>query len=57
MVDILLYNYWEHIKREKELSFIFPPEHPKRIEIRLSTEKVLEKLKTMLPEQLKSLSE
>ena len=31
--EILLFSYWEHVKADKELARIYPPEHPKRIEI------------------------
>lgn len=27
------FNYWEHFKRLKELSLIYPPEHPLIIEL------------------------
>jgi hypothetical protein len=42
---ILLWNYWEHIKAEKELSRIQPPENSYRKIIRRSAELILEKIK------------
>lgn len=44
MSDILKYNYWEHIKAEKELSFVLPPNHPKIIEIHKSAEEILKQI-------------
>jgi len=46
MKEILKFNYWEHIKAEKELSFIYPPDHPKIILIHKSAEEILKKLST-----------
>jgi hypothetical protein len=43
--EILLWNYWEHIKAEKELSRIQPPENSYRKIIRRSAELILEKIK------------
>ncbi len=31
--EILKYNYWEHFKRAKELSFILPLNNPERVAI------------------------
>ncbi len=31
--DILQFSYWEHFKKAKDISHIFPPEHPNRIEL------------------------
>lgn len=41
MNEILLFNYWEHIKAEKELALVLPPEHTRRIAIRTSAEELL----------------
>ena len=32
-LNILQANYWEHLKWAKELSYILPIDHPKRIKI------------------------
>jgi len=32
-LEILKFNYWEHFKRAKELSFILPLNHPERVVI------------------------
>lgn len=39
--EILSYNYWEHIKTEKKLARVLPPDHPKRIAINDSARKLL----------------
>ena len=41
-LEILLGNYQEHIKFEKELSFIYPIDHPKRIKLIDETNKMIE---------------
>jgi len=43
-IVILTYSYWEHIKAEKDLSFIYPPEHPKRIALHESATKILDEI-------------
>ena len=32
-LDILRFSYWEHFKAAKELSQVYPPEHPRLIQI------------------------
>lgn len=44
-LEILQYSYWEHFKAAKELSHIFPPEHPKRISLSKATEEILLRIK------------
>jgi hypothetical protein len=33
MNEIQRYNYWEHVKAEKDLAFVLPPTDPKRVRI------------------------
>ncbi len=42
--EILQYSYWEHFKSAKDLSHIFPPEHPKRVILSEAIGDVLMKL-------------
>lgn len=41
---ILQYSYWEHYKMAKDLSFIFPIDHPKRKQIEDELNKISDKL-------------
>lgn len=42
--EILLLSYWEHFKAAKDLSLIYPIDHPKRVaieaELKILTEKI-----------------
>lgn len=29
--EILNFSYWEHFKKAKDLSMIYPPDHPERV--------------------------
>lgn len=40
-LEILLGNYQEHIKYEKELSFVLPLDHPKRVLLLETTNKMI----------------
>jgi len=44
-LEILKYSYWEHFKAAKDLSFIFPPEHEKRVLLQNDIDKLLSKIK------------
>ncbi len=46
-LEILLANYQEHIKFEKELSFILPINHPKRISLLETTNKLIIEINTL----------
>lgn len=43
-LEILQYSYWEHFKAGKDLAFIFPPEHPKRIQLEKTINDLLDKI-------------
>lgn len=40
MREILLYNYWEHVKLEKDLARVLPPSHPRRVAMNESINKL-----------------
>lgn len=42
--EILKANYWEHFKFAKELSLIYPLNHPKRIKIENELNKIAKQL-------------
>ncbi len=42
--EITKESYWVHFRREKELAFIYPIDHPKRIEIRKAINEMQEEL-------------
>lgn len=50
-IEILNYNYWEHFKFEKELAFVLPVEHPKRLLIRKTCNELLDKINNTKHEQ------
>ena len=47
-LEILQYNYWEHFKAGKDLSFILPIEHPKRIELNNTINSLTVKIKELI---------
>lgn len=48
--EILQFSYLEHFKKAKDLSMIFPPEHPKRVELAKTIEEILEKINLLISE-------
>lgn len=50
--DILNASYWEYFKASKELSKLFGPDHPKRVELL----NILNELQTKLEECKKTIS-
>lgn len=42
--EILTASYWEHFKKLKDISLIYPPEHPKRIELQEELNKMLPRI-------------
>lgn len=42
--EILSYNYWEHIKFEKDLAFILEADHPRRLALRALANEMSAKL-------------
>ena len=48
-LEILQYSYWEHFKAAKELSFIFPPEHEKRILLQSEIDKLIVQIQNVKP--------
>lgn len=49
--EILQYNYWEHFKKAKDISLIYPPEHPKRIELQKNIDELLAKINSKVSEE------
>lgn len=47
MLEILQYNYWEHIKTEKDLARMLSPDHPRRVELNESANQILSKIKEL----------
>jgi len=43
-LQILEANYWEHYKYAKDLSFIFPIDHPKRLLLESNLNNMLEQI-------------
>lgn len=43
-LEILQANYLEHFKFEKDLSLIFPVNHPKRVKLRKHAEEILQQI-------------
>ena len=43
-LDILQLNYWEHFKKEKDISLVYAPNHPTRIKLRKDTQEILDKI-------------
>jgi len=43
-LEILKYNYWEHFKRAKELSFVLPLNHPERASIEREMKVMIEQI-------------
>lgn len=43
-LEILQYSYWEHFKAAKDLAFILPVEHPRRLEIEKTANDLLDKI-------------
>lgn len=50
MDKIQLYNYWEHIKAEKDLAFVLPPTDEKRVRIHKAAEEILMLINERNPE-------
>ena len=48
-LEILQYSYWEHFKAAKDLSFILPIEHPKRVELQNTINSLIVEIKTVQP--------
>lgn len=46
-LEILNYNYWEHYKFEKDLAMVLPLTHPKRVKMRIETQKILEQIQKL----------
>lgn len=42
--EILLFNYWEHVKYEKDLSFVRRADHPQRLEMRELANEMLDEI-------------
>ncbi len=45
MKDIALFNYWEHFKFLKDLALIYPPDHPRIVELTKIVNEIQLKLK------------
>jgi hypothetical protein len=43
--EILIMSYWEHFKKLKDIYLIYPPEHPKRIELQNVVNELSERIK------------
>jgi hypothetical protein len=43
-LQILEANYWEHYKHAKDLSFIFPIDHPKRLLLESNLNNMIEQI-------------
>jgi len=43
-LEILNYSYWEHYSYAKDLSFVLPADHPKRIRIQKETDEILKQI-------------
>ena len=48
-LEILQYSYWEHFKVAKDLSFILPIEHPKRVELQNTINSLIVEIKNVQP--------
>jgi hypothetical protein len=43
MNEIHRYNYWEHVKAEKDMAFVLPPTDERRLRIHEAATKMLNK--------------
>jgi hypothetical protein len=43
MNEIQRYNYWEHVKAEKDMAFVLPPTDERRLRIHEAATKMLSK--------------
>lgn len=43
-LELLQYSYWEHFKFEKDIAFVLPIDHPKRVKMRHHTNQILEEI-------------
>jgi len=43
-MELLQYSYWEHYKFAKDLSFVLPLKHPKRIKIEKEINKIQQEI-------------
>ena len=43
-MELLQYSYWEHIKFAKDLSFVLPLNHPKRVKIEREINKIIKEI-------------
>lgn len=48
-LEILQYSYWEHFKAAKDLSFILPIEHEKRVSLQNEINKISVQIKNVQP--------
>ena len=43
-LELLQYSYWEHYKFAKDLSFVLPLKHPKRVKIEREINKIQQQI-------------
>jgi len=46
-LELLQYSYWEHYKFAKDLSFVLPLNHPKRIKIEKELNNILKQIQNL----------
>ena len=47
-IELLRYSYWEHYKYAKDLSFVLPIKHPKRVKIEKEINKIQQQMQSQL---------